>query len=61
MYLVDALKELLHREWGDTEEVRFILNVVEEHYEEFESRKRVEEGTKAAMKVFDSFIKEILE
>lgn len=29
MELIDALRELLHREWGDTKETEFILNAVE--------------------------------
>ena len=34
MNLVDARKELLIREWGDTPDVRFILDAVEEKWDE---------------------------
>lgn len=60
MRTIDALKELLFREWGETSEVIKILEVVERHEEEIESAARTEKQVESYMNSFDAMLKKIL-
>jgi len=62
--MIDALRELLNREWGETEEVDFILEAVEKYQDEFIAKEKklprpafpVNDSVEKYMKVFDNFL-----